>query len=254
MRIRNIHTDTTLSEEQSVYNAFLAGDWKRQNYYRPSTEQVARMARYEWKHDPEFRSSIGASDEMRPLEIPDLFHGCPVPVLLMEGRWDLTWNTDKSAKLQGCFPDSRLVMFEKAGHAPFDDEPDSFFTALGDFVKHLPPDSALRVAAWEQDAVQLQAKLAAEVAHVSDSVMFLTQEPAPADFDMWTFFWANPAVSQGAKVGYEVRSGSGEEYFKLTRITVSPGGSSRSDFWKGQSDPSKLFGKDIVVKFTTSKS
>jgi proline iminopeptidase len=253
MRIRDIHGDTTLSEEQSLYNAFLAGDWKRQNYYRPSTEQIARLARYEWKQDPEFRGSIGASDEMRPLEIPELFHGCPVPVLLMEGRWDLTWNADKPEKLHNCFPGSRLDMFEKAGHAPFDDEPDAFFAALEDFVNELLPDSALKVADWKQSVARIQANLAAEAAFVSDSSEFQTLEPAQADFDRWAFVWVHPNVPEGAKVGYRVRSGSGEVYYKWGPNPMAPADSSRSDFWKGQSDPSRLYGKHIVVTFTTSK-
>ncbi len=53
-RIRAIRANKRLSSEQGVYNAFLNGDWKRQDYYKPSKEEIARIARYEWKHDPSF--------------------------------------------------------------------------------------------------------------------------------------------------------------------------------------------------------
>jgi tetratricopeptide (TPR) repeat protein len=92
-----------------------------------------------------------------------------------------------------------------------------------------------------------------QLALASDSVVFRTPEPAPADFDRWTFFWAHPLVTEGAGIGYVVRSGQGEEYFRWGPRQMSPKDSSRSDFWKGMSDPSKLHGKDIVVKFWTDK-
>ncbi|MHC4472409.1 MAG: alpha/beta hydrolase [Planctomycetota bacterium] len=45
-RIREIYRTPGLSMAQIVYNIHLNGDWKRQRYYRPTREDLARMARY----------------------------------------------------------------------------------------------------------------------------------------------------------------------------------------------------------------
>jgi len=77
-----------------VFNNHLNGDWKRQNYYRPSREGLARMARYEWVHDQNnYRGMIFSSQYK--VNLTGAFENCPVPTLITEGRWDLTWNTDK---------------------------------------------------------------------------------------------------------------------------------------------------------------
>ncbi len=57
--ISRIYKNKKLSSVQSVFNSHLNGDWKRQNYYRPTVEELARMARHGWKHSILFRGSIG---------------------------------------------------------------------------------------------------------------------------------------------------------------------------------------------------
>jgi pimeloyl-ACP methyl ester carboxylesterase len=57
-KIANILNDGTLSAEQKLFNAHMYGDWKRQSFYRPASEELARMASYEWKHDKDFRNGI----------------------------------------------------------------------------------------------------------------------------------------------------------------------------------------------------
>jgi len=253
MRIQEIYGDRSLSPVEALYNAHAAGDWKRQRYYRPTHEQLARMARYEWKHDRTFRDEIGAS--MRPFEIPDLFHGCPVPVLIAEGRWDLTWNTDKPAKIQGCFPGSRLILFERSAHAPFEDEPDAFFDSLKEFLERLRPIAAAELDGWKKGLADRKPSRAAEPESVGDTVTFRTAEAAPRDFDSWTFFWIAPGLAEGAQLGYRVRSEDGTEYFRWGPRPFERGRRARSDFTKGMdgSDPSALFGKTIIVTFWTTK-
>ncbi len=51
--------------ELSIYNNFLNGDWKRQNFYRPSPDRLAQGALYEWVHDQDFNSVMGQT--ARPL-------------------------------------------------------------------------------------------------------------------------------------------------------------------------------------------
>lgn len=153
-KIAKIHGNQSLPLAQAVFNAHLNGDWKRQGFYRPTREELARGALYGWKHDPLFRSSIGW--DLSRIDLVGLFQDCPIPVLLMEGKYDLTWGADKPEKLAACFPGSRLVTFERAAHAPFADDPDNFFSALRDFMKALP-DKPTGIAKWKEQIAARQA-------------------------------------------------------------------------------------------------
>ncbi|MBU0616801.1 MAG: alpha/beta fold hydrolase, partial [Planctomycetes bacterium] len=105
-RIREIHRNPDLSLAQSVYNAHLNGDWKRQHYCKPTANQFARVALYEWKHDQRFRSAVGGQTSL--LNLRGGFDGCPIPTLIVEGKWDLTWGEEKPTVLHGNHPNARL--------------------------------------------------------------------------------------------------------------------------------------------------
>ncbi len=153
-KIAGVHNNRSLPLAQAVFNAHLNGDWKRQSFYRPTREELALTALYGWKHDPDFRNAIGR--DLSRIDLRDPFQGCPIPVLILEGKQDLTWGADKSEKLAGCFPGSRLVMFERAAHAPFADEPDKFFSALRDFMTALP-EKPTEIAKWKERVAARQA-------------------------------------------------------------------------------------------------
>ena len=151
-KIRQIQNNPNLSLKQVVFNAHLNGDWKRQNFYRPSRKELARLALYEWKHNRIYRTRIIRS--LNALKSGNLLAGafkeCPIPVLLLEGKWDLTWSEEKPQKLQACFPGSRLVLFERSSHDPFADEPVKFFAALKSFVEDLPEISNNQISLWKR--------------------------------------------------------------------------------------------------------
>ncbi len=132
-RRRSIYGDDGLTMEQIVYNAHLNGDWKRQCYYRPTTEELARMAQYEWRPGPQFQARM--SLDMGTIDLEGTFTSFDIPTLILESKWDLTWNTDKPSKMLKNHPGAKMVVFECSGHVPFADEPDRFFVALSDFVK-----------------------------------------------------------------------------------------------------------------------
>jgi len=165
-KIAEVQRQPGLSMAQSVFNAHLNGDWKRQNFYRPSREELARGALYGWKHAPGFRSSIGR--DLARIDLRGLFQGCPIPVLLMEGSYDLTWGADKPGKLAACFPGSRLVMFERAAHAPFADEPEKFFATLREFMQALPAKTA-GVEKWREQIAARQAEKRNSPEHLVES-------------------------------------------------------------------------------------
>lgn len=149
LRIRMIHELPGLTEMQRLYNAHLNGDWKRQHFFRPSPEALARMARYEWKHDAGFRSPMCSS--VRRYDLRGAFDACPIPSLIVEGRWDLTWNAEKPDAMRAMFPHARLVVFERSGHLPFADEPDRFFPVLEEWIRGLPKVTAAEVAQWRKE-------------------------------------------------------------------------------------------------------
>jgi len=131
------------SEEKEVatdiYNAFMNGDWKRQSFYRPTEEEIAQAALYSWKNDfkNNFNGYMGYS--MRCINLKGLFDECPVPTLIMESVWDLTWEESKAHLLAKNHPNAGMVVFTRSGHSPFEDEPEIFFRALKDFTGKLKP-------------------------------------------------------------------------------------------------------------------
>jgi proline iminopeptidase len=145
----------------SVYNNFLNGDWKRQGFYRPSPERAAQIALYEWDHDAGFNGVVGQSQA--GIDFTGVFDDNPIPTLILEGKYDLTWNETKAGILAGNHPNGRLVIFENAGHGVYDEEPDLFFEALEEFVTELPdvsPDAMASFAgtaeAWWADLEELR--------------------------------------------------------------------------------------------------
>ena len=145
----------------SVYNNFLNGDWKRQGFYKPSSERTAQIALYEWDHDAGFNGVVGQSQA--GIEFTGLFDDNPIPALILEGEYDLTWNETKAGILAGNHPNGRLVIFENAGHGIYDEEPDRFFEVLEEFVTTLPevaPDAlasfAGTLAAWRADLEEMR--------------------------------------------------------------------------------------------------
>lgn len=152
-KISAAFSDKNLTPEQRLFNAHLFGDWKRQNFYRPTNEDLARMVKYEWVHDPQFRS--GACATITP-NLNGFFDTCPIPILIMEGKWDLTWSADKPRKMQVALPKSKLVVFEKSSHSPFSDEPELFFAELKKFIEQLPKPAEADLAAWKKQIETMQ--------------------------------------------------------------------------------------------------
>ena len=150
-RIREIHElylAKTISVEQTLYNAFLNGDWKRQNFYKPSKERLSQIALYEWNHGPDFNDVM--SRDMRKINLKGAFEQCPIPTLIIEGRWDLSASLDKPALFHQNHPRAQLLMFDRSGHTPFTDEPDRFIQVLRGFLKNLPRVSRKDLDSWKK--------------------------------------------------------------------------------------------------------
>jgi proline iminopeptidase len=150
-RIKEIHalyTAKKLDVEQTIYNAFLNGDWKRQHFYKPSKDKLSQIALYEWKHDTDFNNVM--SRNSRKINLKSAFQNCPIPVLITEGKWDLSASLDKPAIFQKNHPCSKLIVLENSGHHPFADEPERFFQVLKDFLENLPEIPKEDLEAWKE--------------------------------------------------------------------------------------------------------
>jgi hypothetical protein len=91
------------------------------------------------------------------VDLTGAFGANPIPTLIMEGEWDLTWGPEKKHAIAANHPNGRLVTFEHAGHSIYNEDPDGFFGALREFVQGLTPvdaESAMSfktaLAAWRQ--------------------------------------------------------------------------------------------------------
>jgi|GEM_PF-966804 len=146
-KIAEIRTTPGLSTAQMVYNNLLNGDWKRQSYYKPSRERMAQMIRYEWVHDSNFNSTM--SESAAEVDLEGAFIRCPIPTLILEGKWDMSWNTGKPARFHGNHPKAKLVVFADSGHSAFEDEPKLFFNTLKDFIIDLPHVPAEELEQWK---------------------------------------------------------------------------------------------------------
>jgi proline iminopeptidase len=123
--------------ELLIYNNFINGDWKRQNFYRPSADRLAQIALYEWVNDQNFNGIMGQSQA--GWDFTGAFADNPIPTLILEGRWDLTWGEKKREVLKGNHPRAEMIVFENAAHGIYDEDPDGFFRALKSFLKGLKP-------------------------------------------------------------------------------------------------------------------
>jgi proline iminopeptidase len=130
-----------------LYNNFLNGDWKRQNFYKPSKERLSEFALYEWDHDENFNGILNRS--AGTVDLKGAFEGNPIPTLILEGKYDLTWGEIKSGVLKANHPNAEMVMFENSGHGIYDEEPEKFFSVLKGFIKNLPEVSENDVSAYK---------------------------------------------------------------------------------------------------------
>lgn len=138
----------SLSLEAFIYNLRLNGDWKRQNYYKPSEDEMIRTALYEWVNDADFNSVM--SEDCGRYDLRGVFENCPLPTLIYEGRNDLTWGGKKAASFKDSHPLAKLIVFEDAAHMVFRDVPAEFFSSLTKFTRSIQPPERAQVLAWKE--------------------------------------------------------------------------------------------------------
>lgn len=164
--IYNLYRNGKITFLQLLYNKELNGDWKRQNFHKPTKEELIRGALYEWVNDKGFNQTMGNS--FGRYDFKHVFDSCPIPTLLCEGKWDLTWKEDKAELFKKNHPNAKLVLFEKSGHSIYRDEPELFFLRLKKFVTSLKPVPQDEINNWQKQTDKIlapQEKLFENEAH-----------------------------------------------------------------------------------------
>lgn len=153
------HLDERSYVALSIFNMILNGDWKRQSFYRPTPEEAARTARYEWNNPPEFNGAL--SQSMRRYDLEGAFTGFPAPTLILEGRWDLTWGEQKPQVLLANHPGAAMKVFDRSAHAIFSEETEAFFLALRQFLADLPKEGdPSRMASYQDHVARWREQMA----------------------------------------------------------------------------------------------
>jgi proline iminopeptidase len=149
----------------SLYNNFLNGDWKRQHFYKPSPDRLARIALYEWVNDQDFNSRLNQSASR--IDLSGVFARSPFPTLILEGKWDLTWGEKKRKLLADNHPKAQTVLFEHSAHAIYDEEPEAFFAAVESFIRQLPRTmDESGISAFREDVTGWRKSLEARPQHI----------------------------------------------------------------------------------------
>jgi hypothetical protein len=73
---------------------------------------MAQGALYEWAHDENPNGILGQSQG--GWDFTGAFEGNPIPTLILEGRYDLTWPEKKKDILKANHPNGRMAVFEAA--------------------------------------------------------------------------------------------------------------------------------------------
>lgn len=136
--IKKKYSEGKITGVQSFYNQQLAGDWKHQSYYKPTQEQLIRKALYSWAPAPRFIETIRPESDAMSLEgnLEGKFDDFTIPTLIFEGKWDLLWwNPNRAEVMRKNHPHAQIEIFDKSGHYIFADEPEKFFTLLGQFLE-----------------------------------------------------------------------------------------------------------------------
>lgn len=150
-QLRKLKKEKDLSRKDYIaliiLNNMINGDWKRQHFYKPSRDRIARIALYEWDHDDGFNGILNQSTY--GIDFTGLFKTNPIPTLILEGKWDLTWGEKKAGVLKNNHPNAKMVKFEMAGHSIYDEAPDEFFKVLKEFLSTLPDVPGEKVTAYK---------------------------------------------------------------------------------------------------------
>jgi len=143
-KLRNMAIAREISMQQYMINRDLNGGWKRQYFYKPSRERISQNALHDFIADPSYSSDWAAYN------FENVFIECPIPTLIMEGKYDVVWNVDRPAIMGEFHPNAKVVVFETSGHNIFADEPARFVDEIKKWSGTIESASEHQLAKWSQ--------------------------------------------------------------------------------------------------------
>lgn len=148
VRTAPVHSDAVNPslQMQMLYNAFSNGDWKRRHLGKWEEEDIATYARYELVHARNYYKNM--LDDYFKYDLSGAFKSCPIPTLLIEGKWNLAYGEDKWSIMKEQFPNAEKTYFEDAGHIPYEDKPEEFFKVLETFLSTVKKTSGEKIDDW----------------------------------------------------------------------------------------------------------
>jgi proline iminopeptidase len=132
-----------LTLAQYLYNKDINGDWKRQHFYKPDSVRQIQMAHYYVITDNTFTSDYELYD------FENVFLNCPVPTLIIEGKYDIIWEANKPELLKKYHPNATLKVFEKSGHDLYSDETEKFVEVIEDWGGSLETPKQEEIDNWK---------------------------------------------------------------------------------------------------------
>jgi proline iminopeptidase len=142
--ILNLFISGDLTLAQYLYNKDINGDWKRQNFLKPTFERQIQTATYD------IISDMGVSADYGEYNFEHAFDKCPIPTLIVEGEYDLIWLAEKSSILKTNHPNAKLVVFENSGHNVYSDEPENFIEVTNNWGKSLQLPAKEEIDTWKE--------------------------------------------------------------------------------------------------------
>ncbi len=148
-RVAPVHTEAVSPalQRKMLFNAFSNGDWKRRHISKWSVDDIAMYARYEFVHDKGYYRAM--LNDYFTYDLKGLFKTCPIPTLIIEGKWDLAYSSEKAQLMFEQFPSAQQEYWESTGHLAFEDEPALFIKTLSGFLQGLTPVQADKIAHWK---------------------------------------------------------------------------------------------------------
>ncbi len=118
-------------------------DWLRSKiaelFYDESTLREADVDRAlaELTQRPKARAMVRLSKTARRNHLGDRIRDIACPTLIIWGRNDIVTPPDAAEEFNRRIPDSRIVWFDRCGHAPMLEKPEEFARALREFTDEL---------------------------------------------------------------------------------------------------------------------
>ncbi|MBT3824271.1 MAG: alpha/beta fold hydrolase [Candidatus Marinimicrobia bacterium] len=135
-----------ISMAQYLFNKDINGGWKRGSFYKQTRERMAQNGLYDFVADPLYTSDWAV------YSFKDAFLECPVPTLILEGKYDLIWKADKPALMAKYHPNASVQVLENSGHNMFADEPGHFTEAIKLWAESIEQVSKPELKKWSQSA------------------------------------------------------------------------------------------------------